>query len=234
MARLVRLEMPLLPHLVMQPVCDGERLVRDSADEQALVQALLSASRTARVSVHAYGATGQGLCLLATPGATGELSAFMQSVGRRYVASYNRRHGRIGGLWAGRFRCAVIDPACYLLDAMALVESPAWDLLNASPHEAVRCSSLSHHLGRRTDPIVRDHELFWDLGNTPFEREAAWRRRLENGVASAVADPLWGAVKGGWALGNEGFLARLAQSGVRRVAPLARGRPRKAPEISLD
>lgn len=231
MARLTRLEMPLLPHLLTQAVRAGERLVRDRDDEQALLRALLEAARSLGIAVHAYVVLQEEICLLATPPAAGGLSPFMQAVGRRYVATYNRRHGREGGLWAGRYRCAVLDPAHYLLDAMVFIESHAWHLdRHAVLSEAGQggCASLGHHLGRYTDPLVQDHAAFWALGNTPFEREAAWRRRLDEGLSAPVTHRLKEAVRGGWALGGDAFLASLAQRGARRASPKARGRPRKA------
>ncbi len=230
MARLTRLEMPLLPHLVTQAVRSGERLVRDRDDEQALLGAMLESARHLGIAVHAYVVLQGEICLLATPPASGGLSLFMQAVGRRYVAAYNRRHDREGGLWAGRYRCAVLDPAHYLLDAMVFIESHAWHLdRHAVTAEAGQgmCASLAHHLGRHTDPLVQDHAAFWALGNTPFEREAAWRRRLDEGLSAAVTNRLKEAVRGGWALGGDAFLASLAQRGARRASPKARGRPRK-------
>lgn len=230
MARLTRLEMPLLPHLVTQAVRSGERLVRDRDDEQALLGAMLESARHLGIAVHAYVVLQGEICLLATPPASGGLSLFMQAVGRRYVAAYNRRHDREGGLWAGRYRCAVLDPAHYLLDAMVFIESHAWHLdRHAAAAEAGlgACASLGHHLGRHTDPLVHDHAAFWALGNTPFEREAAWRRRLDEGVSQATAHRLKDAVRGGWALGSDDFMAALAHRGARRASPKPRGRPRK-------
>jgi putative transposase len=231
MARLTRLEMPLLPHLLTQAVRAGERLVRDRQDEQALLKAILDAARNLGIAVHAYVVLQEQICLLATPPATGGLSPFMQGVGRRYVPTYNRRHGREGGLWAGRYRCAVLDPAHYLLDAMVFIESHAWHLeRHAIQLDAGQggCASLGHHLGRYTDPLIQDHAVFWALGNTPFEREAAWRHRLNEGLNASTVARFKEAVQGGWALGGEAFLASIAQRGARRASPKPRGRPRKA------
>lgn len=231
MARLPRLEFPSLPHLLVQPVLPGQSLMRDEQDAQALRAVLLEASRAHGITVHAYALLPDRFLLLATPAQAGGLSLFMQAVGRRYVAGFNRRHGRQGGLWAGRYRATVLDPAHYLLDAMAFIELAAWRMgLVDSPVASgpMVPSSLAHHLGRHVDRLVQDHAVFWTLGNTPFDREAAWKRRLEQGQGAQMISSLAEAAHAGWALGNAAFLAALQARSERRVAPKPRGRPRKA------
>lgn len=230
MARLPRLEIPLLPHLVTLRVRAGEQLVRDTEDERLFKAALLDAARGHEVAVHAYVVLADALHLLATPASSGQLSLFMQALGRRYVVMYNRRHQRSGGLWAGRFKCAVIDPACYLLEAMLWIEGQVWAAVSGGSTGAAGsgdCSSLAHHLGRATDPLIQDHQAFWALGNTPFEREAVWRRRLLEGQPLSVTSRLLQAVQGGWALGDKAFQERLAKVASRPLVPRPRGRPRK-------
>ena len=60
-----------------------------------------------------------------------------------------------------------------------------------------------------------------------FDREAAYRSRLQAGMAERTRSELSNAVLKGWPVGSEGFLASLAQLTDRRLAPLKRGRPRK-------
>jgi putative transposase len=230
MARLPRLECPSLPHLVVQAVLPGQSLTQDAQDSQALHAALLEAARAYGVTVHAYALLPDRFLLLATPSQSGGLSLFMQAVGRRYVAGFNRRHARQGGLWAGRYRATVLQPARYLLEAMAFIELAPWRMgLVGGPVDTSQAvpSSLAHHLGQRTDPLVQDHAVFWTLGNTPFDREAAWKRRLEEGQGAPLVSTLAEAAHTGWALGDVAFLASLQGQFGRRVAPSPRGRPRK-------
>jgi putative transposase len=237
MARLPRLECPSFPHLVVQRVVSGVPLTVDEGDQQWLWQCLLDAARAHEVAVHAYALMHDHFYLLATPASAGALGAFMQSVGRRYVATYNRRHARQGSLWAGRFRATVIDPARYLLDAMVFIESHLWQQEQQAPNPGAAMtvpSSLGQHLNRRTDPLVSDHAAFWALGNTPFDREAAWRKRLEQGLTAEAATALAQAADKGWVRGDEAFVRLLQQGSAgrgpttpRRLVPARRGRPRK-------
>jgi putative transposase len=237
MSRLPRLELPQWPHLVMQSAAPGERLFRNDEDMAALCGALLDASRQHGLAVHAYVLREDGLDLLVTPPVQGALSLFMQAVGRRYVAGYNRRHARQGGLWAGRFRATVLDPARYLLDIMVHIESQPWRAgLVHGPCEPASSmpTSLAHHLGQRSDPLVQDHAVFWGTGNTPFDREAAYRRRMEQGLSPTQASQIEDAARKGWALASDEILAKGQALTPRRMTPRPRGRPRKPADVDAS
>lgn len=218
MARLPRLGIAGWPHLLQQQVHEGQRLTRDDTDRHVLLDVLREAARAYQVTVHAYALGDTQLTLVATPESTEGLSLLMQAVGRRYVAAFNRRHGRQGGLWAGRYRGTVIDPARYMLDAMVYVETLGDD------HGA---SSARHHLGLQTDPLVTDPAGFWSLGNTPFERQAVWRQRLSEGLGSLRRTELAEAMHKGWALVPPDAQRDLEVAVGRRLSPRPRGRPRK-------
>jgi putative transposase len=225
MARLPRLGLAGWPHLLCQQAHDQQALARDDTDRQALLDAVREAARTHRVSVHAYHLGGSALILLVTPQTAEGPSGLMQAVGRRYVAAFNRRHARSGGLWAGRYRCTVLDPARNLLDAMVFTETQE-DLRHEWGGASWSVwSSAGHHLGTRTDPLITDHPLFWSLGNTPFERQAAWRRRLTEGLGDERTREIEGAMRKGWALAPPEQLQLLEAQGGRRLAPRPRGRP---------
>lgn len=229
MARLPRLGLAAWPHLLVQRVHDGQELARDDEDRRALLDTLREAARQHGLSIHAYCLAPDHFHLLATPASDEALSLVMQAVGRRYVAAYNRRHGRRGGLWAGRYRATVLDPAQYLLDAMAFVELHACRAGAVGRPQDDPWSSARHHLGIKTDPMVSDHALFWGLGNTPFEREAAWRQVLEDGLPDGRLRALAQAMHAGWALMTPEQAGALEGVAGRRLTPRPRGRPRKAP-----
>lgn len=227
MARMPRLSGADWPHMVVQHVHEGQALVRDEADVALLLSTLKEAAREESVAIHAYVIAIDHLHLLVTPSTDEGLSRLMQSVGRRYVAPYNRRHDRRGGLWSGRYRCTVIEAARYLLDCMAFIEQHALRTGAVQQLAEDRWSSVGHHLGLRVDPLIQDHPLFWALGNTPFDREAAWRKRLEQGLSHRQVADLSNATHKGWALGGDDFLQKVQVALGRHVQPKPRGRPRR-------
>src|SRR5436190_20927952 len=104
MARLPRLAVAGQPHLVIQRARAGQPAFADDADRRLYLDALIGAARSCAVAVHAYALLDDEVCLLATPHQADALGRAMQRVGRAYVPVYNRRHGRQGALWAGRFQ----------------------------------------------------------------------------------------------------------------------------------
>jgi putative transposase len=159
----------------------------------------------------------------------------MQTLGRSFVRAYNHRHARQSSPWEGRFRSTVVEPDTHFLACLRFVEdvAPAGTALARTPAHP-SWSSAAHHLGQSVDPLVSEHSAFWSLGNTPFEREAAYRRWLDSPAPPEFAPDIAGAALKGWALGSESFAARISAQSGRRAQPLARGRPRRAGTSSRD
>jgi len=221
MARQARLCIPGHPHLVSQRGHNRQPVFVDEADRRDYLVLLGQAAKAAEVALHAYGLSTSDVVLLATPAHADGLSLMMQSVGRRYGMAFNRRHGRSGSLWDGRFRAVPIEAEPHLLAAMRFVEG------GMPPREA---SSAEHHLGRGSSPIVSDHALYWALGNTPFDREMKYRAWTEAGPSAAETERFERALAQGWPVGSAAYLERLAPlAGGRRLAAKTRGRPPKAP-----
>jgi putative transposase len=225
MARLARLAQAGLTQHLIHRGNNRQPIVLDDADRLALLAALQECAATLKVAIHAYVLMDNHLHLLATPATDDGLSRMMQSLGRRYVAAFNRRHGRSGTLWEGRYRAAPLEPETQLLPAMRCIElNPVRAGLVAQAKDYA-WSSCQHHLGLRRDPLVTDHARFWALGNTPFDREMNYRQLLEEGASEAELRSLVDSALKGWPLGSPRFLAELAKTGERPVVPRPRGRP---------
>jgi len=229
MARTTRLVVPGLPHHLIQRGNNRQAIFVDDEDRRKYLQVLRDAALTHRVAIHAYVLMDNHVHLLATPATETSLSVLMQSVGRRYVAWFNRRHLRTGTLWEGRFKLSVVDPeACFLICQRYIELNPERTGLMADAAEHP-WSSMGHHLGKTHDPLVSDHAAYWSLGNTPFEREAMYRDWLAQGVSPGQAGQVTAALSQSGVLGDSDFTRRLSQRMHRQVAPRPRGRPKKAP-----
>lgn len=217
MARLPRLYIPGLPQIFQ---LQGSRwpLAVDDADYDTLVRQLKAALAQQRCQLYAYGASSErlgGVLLAPTADALGRA---LQSLGRSYVARYNQRHGRAGPLWAGRYRSTVLAEHEYLLDAMRYVEVSA---------PATEWSSAPHHVGIKSDPTLADPSVYWQLGNEPFERQAAYQALLSEPLSAARTATIERCLRGGWLLGGEASDQTTADLASRRIKPAMRGRPKK-------
>ncbi|MCA1324068.1 transposase [Herbaspirillum sp. alder98] len=225
MARLPRLVVPHQPHHIIQRGHDGLTIFRDADDYLHFLAWLKEAARQFKVAIHAYVLMPDHLHLLATPVDDQGLARMMQWIGRHYVPYFNQKVGRSGTLWQGRYRATVVDPELHLLAVCHYIElNPVRSGLVASPAD-YPWSSAMHHIGAKQDGLVTDHPRYWDIGNTPFDREIAYRQSLEEGLSQAHIDSITAATLKGWALGSDAFKQELERQTRRRVSPAKRGRP---------
>jgi putative transposase len=212
-------------HHVLMRGHNGDAVFADDADRTAFVELLREPAERLGVSIHAYALLTAEVHLLVTPGEAEALARLMQSIGRRYVALFNRRHARHGTLWDGRFRTSLLDANTLLVQATLHIEALPVRAGLAEAAQDWPWSSAAHYTGHRRDPLVTDHALYWRLGNTPFERERAHALAL-NESQQAAEDPRFGqAVAKSVVLGPAGFVHRIAESLGRPLTSRSRGRP---------
>ncbi len=228
MARQSRLILPQQPHYVVQRGNDNQPIFRDDEDYARFLGWLKEAARAYRVAIHAWVLMPTHLHLLATPADEEGLAAMMQKVGRLYVPWFNHKHGRSGTLFGGRFRTAPLDPDQYLLPCMCYLELHPVRSQAASAPLDYPWSSHAHHAGARPDALVTDHARYWALGNTPFQREAAYLALVQQGLSMDELAAIDAATGKGAVLGSHAFKAELERKTKRQVLPAKRGRPFKA------
>ena len=227
MARQPRLVLPDQPHHIIQRGNDNQLIFRDDEDHQRFHDWLRESAKFYHVAIHAYVLMPNHLHSLATPSDEEGLAAMMQKVGRLYVPWFNNKYGRSGTLFQGRFRTSVIDPDAYFLACILYIElNPLRSQLAFDPLD-YRWSSYAHHAGVRPDPLITDHAKYWELGNTPFQREAAFIELAQQGMSGLELDTINAAVLKGAPLGSHAFKVALEHRTKRQVLPAKRGRPFK-------
>ncbi|MCW5661756.1 MAG: transposase [Burkholderiaceae bacterium] len=229
MARLPRLSLAGVAHLVLLRGHNGEAVFRDSEDRQAFLDALEDASAREQVALHAYALPADRVWLLCTPAEDRGLSRAMQAVGRRFASAFNRRYRRSGSVWDGRYRSTVVEPGRTLLDTMVFVDRLPIDPVTAGGEGTTPSpwSSARQHVGFGGPISLKDTAEYWALGNTPFERTAAYRALLSEAPSESQAERIAAAAHKGWALGSTGFVESLQSRTARPLRPRRRGRPRQ-------
>lgn len=225
MARLPRLYAPDTPQLAQARFARPLGSAHEAAPAATLnlIHEWLAAdARRYSVALHGWVIVLDRIVLLATPGQPQAVSRLMQGLGRRMAAGMV--HGRA---FVERYRSTLLEddwvPPCLVWAESLPVRQ---GLVDAPPRWP--WSSAQEHVGLRKDAgLLADHSSYWNMGNTPFARQANYRQRLQSGLAPAEAGRIEQALHGQWALGSAEFLARLQQHSSRRAAPAPRGRPRK-------
>ena len=204
------------------------------------------------VRLHAYCVLPEAVWLLLTPDRPTALSGLMQMLARRTSRAMGEMAKPRGetvkqtdrpqaqqpdppprpSVWAGRFRSAVLQPQAWLLPAMVWVDTAALRAGLAGAEQPWSWSSHAAHCGLGgapgSAPALHGPQPYWMLGNTPFEREAAYSRLLQAGVGADRASALQRALRSGTGLGDAAFLAELELRAGRSVRPARRGRPCKS------
>jgi putative transposase len=190
MARLPRLTIPGHPHHLIQRGNNRQPTFRDPDDYARMLALLAEYSEREKVAIHSYVLMSNHFHLLATPDTATGLPRMMQAIGRRYVRYFNDRHRRTGTLWEGRYKGAPIQTDRYLLACMVYIDlNPVRAGMVARPGD-YRWSSYGHYTGLRSDRLIKPHPLYWNLGNTPFAREASYSELVNHGISAKVQGAL--------------------------------------------
>ena len=226
MARLPRLAVAGHVHHVLQRGNNKQAIFIDDEDYRRMLDLLSEHAARDKVAIHAYVLMSNHFHLLLTPKTSQGLSAMMQSVGRRYVQYFNQRYGRTGTLWEGRYRATLIQPERYLISSKIFMDlNPVRAGVVTRPLD-YSWSSHGHYVGHHIDKIVVPHNVYWQLGNTPFAREARYAELIAHGLSQKQQAELTESVLKGWPLGETQFVDDLQKQTVRRVVRLQAGRPR--------
>lgn len=234
MARLPRLTVPGYPHHIIQRGNNRQPICLTSGDYETFLATLAETARKFSVAVHSYVLMTNHVHLLATPEGSDGIPGMMQSLGRSYVRHFNGRHGRTGTLWEGRYKSTVIQAERYLLACMAYIDlNPVRAGMVGNPAD-YPWSSHGYYIGRRADRLVTPHPLYWQLGNTPFSRDAAYAELVNGGIDAGTQRALTDSAFSGWALGETDYVAHLQRLTERRVSKGRAGRPRLKGGVDLS
>ncbi len=220
MARMARIVVPGLPHLVMQRGNRGQQVFFTAEDSLYYRSLLAEGCRAHGVACWAYCLMPGHVHLVLVPSDESGLRRVLGEVHRRYTRRLNRREGWTGYLWQGRFASCVLDEP-YCVQAARHVElDPQRAGLCARP-EHWRWSSARAHLEGADDPLVDVAPLLARVGD--------WRAFLDAGTPAATAKELEMHVRTGRPLGAAAFVRDLEQRVGRR---LRRRRPGPKPRTA--
>lgn len=227
MARPLRLEHPgALWHVTARGNERGD-VFRDDADRREFLAVL---GRTVSVygwRLHAYVLMGNHYHLLVeTPEPT--LSRGMRDLNGVTTQRFNRRHGRTGHLFEGRFKAILVEREAHLLELVRyVVLNPVRAGLAKSP-AAWPWSSYKATAGLAEAPEWL--ETAWTLeqfGRRPAEARRRYVAFVADGRGAGY-DP-WGQLRGQVFLGSEGFAREVGRRASRKAVPREVPRAQREP-----
>ncbi len=234
MPRRPRLELPGLPLHVTHRGINRAATFLDEEDFIHYRRCLGDALAEQDIALHAYVLMTNHVHLLLTSPAAGRLSIAMSRLGQRYVPNFNRKHGRTGTLWEGRFKSCLVDSENYLLTVHRYIELNPVRAAMAGLPEDYRWSSVHASLAMTVDTIVTPHPTYVALHIDRSQRGLLYRTWLRQGLADEDVQAIRAHLQQERALGNPRFQAMVEKTLNRPVALRPRGRPRRLRETGCD
>jgi REP element-mobilizing transposase RayT len=225
MARPLRIEFAgALYHLTSR----GDRreaIYEDDEDRRRFLDVLAEVAERYHWICHAYCLMTNHYHLVAET-VEGNLSQGMRHLNGVYTQASNRRHGRNGHLFQGRFKGIVVDRDAYLLELTRyVVLNPVRARMVEAP-EQWPWSSYGAMMGTAPAPSwLAVDGLLSQFGSS---REEA-RRRYQAFVYEGVGQDIWQGLRQQIYLGDEAFLTHVQSQarieGDRLTVPQAQRRP---------
>jgi putative transposase len=149
----------------------------------------------------------------------------MQHLARLYVLYINKTYRRSGTLWEGRHKASLVQADSYLLTCYRYIEmNPVTAGMVASPND-YRWSSYQTHAWGERNPLIVDHELYYELGRDCATRQFGYRELFKYQVPQAAIHEIRECLTYNHPLGNDRFKEQIEKALGRSVGERKRGRP---------
>lgn len=139
----------------------------------------------------------------------------MRFVSQKYVRYYNKKYGRTGSLWEGRFKSCIVETDRYLLACYRYIEmNPVRAGMVKQPADYA-WSSYAINAGLRTSSLVTPHETFLNLGNDSLARGAKYQKLFAEQLDDDTIHRIRVATNKNTAFGTHKFEKRVLNFGTQ-------------------
>ena len=180
-------------------------------------------------ALHAYCLMTNHVHLLLTPERADSCGRLFKRLGVLHTQYTNRRYGRTGTLWEGRFRSCLVQSEHYLIACQRYIELNPVRAGIVSHPGAYTWSSYRANAEGVQDFLIMPHRDYLCLGRDDNERRFEYRRLFGTHLDAEILREIRSTTNGGYALGTEAFQREVAQRIGRRAARGMPGRPSPAP-----
>jgi len=203
MARPLRIEYPGAVYHITSRGNEKKPIYRDDQDRENFLFILDKVSKRYHWLCHAYCLMDNHFHLLIeTP--EGNLSIGMRQLNGVYTQAFNKRHGRVGHLFQGRYKAILIQKDSHLLEVCRyVVMNPVRVGLVEDPGRW-QWNSYGATAGRRKPPTCLMTD--WVLGQFSTKREKAEREYRAYVRSGIERESIWKGVKGQAFLGEDDFV----------------------------
>lgn len=136
------INMPRGSRLLISNVCyhiiqrgnQKQNIFLEDADFEKYLEILLHYKRKYYFKLYAYCLMPNHIHLIAEVNKVNDLAKIMQGIALTYTLWFNKKYGKVGHLWQGRFKNMIIQKDRYLIDCLNYIEyNPLRAKLTSSP-----------------------------------------------------------------------------------------------------
>jgi putative transposase len=209
-ARQPRLEFENALYHVIARGLERRPIFRDDDDRRWYLERLTELSRRSDVQLLAYCLMPNHIHLAVRTGRV-PLSRVMSRLQTSYAVYFNKRHGRIGPVFQGRYRALLVDQDSYLLALVRYIHlNPVGARLAKRPEEFPWSSHAAYLKG--PVPWLSSETILETLGSSPSSARRAFQRFV-TGPGTCDYDP--DSAAAGLVVGDEKFVRKSLRSGDR-------------------
>ena len=221
MARPLRIEFPGAVYHVTSRGNERKPIFRDDQDRKMFLDTLADVTFRYNWVCHAYCLMDNHYHLLIdTP--DGNLSIGMRQLNGMYTQRFNKRHGRVGHLFQGRFKAILVQKDSHLLEACRYVVLKPVRAKRVDRPEEWIWSSYGATAGRaKLHPCLVTDWVLSQFGSERKIAEANYRRFVRDGIGS---ESIWNSMRAQSVLGEGGFIGSLSDyvTGRKRIPEIAK------------
>ena len=208
MSRPLRVEYPGALYHVMSRGNERQRIVRDDKDREKRLYWLDRTVQTCEWRLHAFVIMGNHDHLFVeTPRAN--LSAGMQLLNGSYTSYFNRRHGRVGHLFQGRFKAHLIEQEEHYLEVSRYIHlNPVRAGLVQKPEQCRWSSCRGYYDDRHVVQWVTYERVLREFGADEATSRRRYRSFVQAGIEAPPASPFREALHG-LIIGSDAFSSRV-------------------------
>ncbi|HAG50262.1 MAG TPA: addiction module toxin RelE [Deltaproteobacteria bacterium] len=206
MSRPLRIEYPGAIYHITSRGNNKAPIFKDDHDRESFLNTVRHVNKRYNWLCHAYCLMDNHYHLIIeTP--DGNLSQGMRQLNGVYTQLFNKRYGRVGHIFQGRYKAILIQKESHLLEVCRYVVLNPIRARSVNNIEEWKWSSYSATAGKRKPhPCLTTDWVLGQFGNSGSKTEKGYCNFVKGGIGG---NSIWGDVKAQSLLGDSKFVDRL-------------------------
>ena len=183
----------------------------DDEDRVTGFDLLQTESERTETAVHAHVFMSNHFHLLMTPASRDGLIEMMHAVGSMYARHFNKRYGRTGAFWQGRYHSSLVQSSKYFFACSRYIElNPVRALMVDHPERHV-WSSYQHNALGITNKLITPHVLYHDMASSDLGRRNAYRELFRHSIDAETVATIRAGISRNGVVGDAAFREQWAR-----------------------